>query len=105
MTVPSDREVKFRQMAAQFPDAPLAHFSLGKVLLEERRFAEAAGSLARATHLDAHFAAAWVSLGDAHAGAGQSEGARSAWSQARALALAQGHPELAEEIDERIAEL
>ena len=50
-------------------------------------------------------AAAIVSLGDAYVGAGQADKARQTLTRARDLALAQGHPSLAEEIDERLSEL
>jgi hypothetical protein len=55
--------------------------------------------------LDPTYAAAIVSLGDAYVGAGQGDKAREVLTRARELALAQGHPGLAEEIDERLSEL
>lgn len=96
---------QFKQMAAEFPDAPMAHFSLGKALLERRDYAGAVGALETAVRLDATYAAALVSLGDAHSGAGQTQQAREVLTRARELALAQGHPGLAEEIDERLNDL
>ncbi|WP_224242352.1 tetratricopeptide repeat protein [Hyalangium gracile] len=96
---------QFKQMAAEFPDSPMAHFSLGKAYLERRQYAEAVKSLEAAVRLDASYAAALVSLGDAHVGAGQEAQAREVLGRARELALAQGHPGLAEEIDERLSEL
>jgi uncharacterized protein HemY len=96
---------QFKQMAAEFPDSPMAHFSLGKLYLERRQYAEAVKSLEQATRLDPQYAAAMVSLGDAYAGAGQVEQAREVLSRARQVALSQGHPSLAEEIEGRLAEL
>jgi predicted Zn-dependent protease len=96
---------QFKQMAAEFPDSPMAHFSLGKVYLERRQYAEAAQSLEAASRLDPTYAAAIVSLGDAYVGAGQGDKAREVLTRARELALAQGHPGLAEEIDERLSDL
>jgi Flp pilus assembly protein TadD len=96
---------QFKQMAAEFPDSPMAHFSLGKALLERRLYAEAAQSLEQAARLDATYAAALVSLGDAYSGAGQADKAREALTRARTLAVAQNHLGLAEEIDERLSEL
>lgn len=96
---------QFKQMAAEFPDSPMAHFSLGKAYLERRQYAEAVQSLEEAVRLDSSYAAALVSLGDAHAGAGQAGQAREVLERAKALALAQGHPGLAEEIDERLSDL
>ncbi|MDY7226695.1 tetratricopeptide repeat protein [Hyalangium rubrum] len=96
---------QFKQMAAEFPDSPMAHFSLGKLLLERREYAEAVKSLEAATRLDPQYAAALVSLGDAYAGAGQNPQAREVLTRAREVALAQSHPSLAEEIDERLSDL
>jgi TolA-binding protein len=103
MTV--DREAQFRKLVEAFPGSPMGHFSLGKLLLEERRYPEAAASLAEATRLDPGYAAALLALGEAHAGAGQKGAARQVWEQARARALEQNHPSLAEEIDALLAEL
>jgi tetratricopeptide (TPR) repeat protein len=96
---------QFKQMAAEFPDSAMAQFSLGKAYLERRQYAEAVKSLEAAVRLDAQYAAAMVSLGDAYAGAGQAEQAREVLTRARGVALAQNHPGLAEEIDERLADL
>jgi cytochrome c-type biogenesis protein CcmH/NrfG len=103
MTV--DREAQFRKLVEQFPDSPMGYFSLGKLLLEQRRYAEAATSFATATRLDPTYAAALLAWGEALAGDGQREAARAAWEQARARALEQNHPSLAEEIDELLAGL
>src|SRR6185436_4879699 len=48
----SEREAMFRQMVTEFPDSPMGHFSLGKFLLEEKRWAEAVASLEQAVKLD-----------------------------------------------------
>ncbi|XXF79288.1 tetratricopeptide repeat protein [Myxococcaceae bacterium GXIMD 01537] len=96
---------QFQQMAAEFPDSPMAHFSLGKLYLERRLYPEAARSLEEAVRLDASYAAALVSLGDAYAGAGQPDKAREVLTRARDTALAQSHGSLAAEIDERLADL
>jgi len=93
---------QFKKMAEQFPDAPMTHFSLGKALLEARRYAEAATALENAVRLDPSYAAALVSLGDAYGGAGQTDKAREVLTRARDTALAQSHASLAEEIDERL---
>lgn len=96
---------QFKQMAADFPDAPMAHFSLGKAYLEARRYAEAAQALEKAVRLDSQYAAAMVSLGDAYIGAGETEKAREVLTRARDTALGQSHASLAEEIDERLSGL
>jgi tetratricopeptide (TPR) repeat protein len=96
---------QFKQMAAEFPDSPMAQFSLGKAYLERRQYAEAVKSLEDAVRLDSEYAAALVSLGDAYAGAGQVDKAREVLTRAKERALAQKHPGLAEEIDERLTDL
>lgn len=105
MSMSDARLEQFKKMVASFPDSPMSHFSLGKLYLERRQYAEAAQALEAAVRLDPAYAAALVALGDAWAGAGEPEKAREAFGQARAHALAQGHAGLAEEIDERIADL
>ncbi len=99
------RLAQFQQMVTEFPEAPMAHFSLGKLYLERREYAQAVKSLEAATRLDPTYAAALVSLGDAYSGAGQVEQAREVLTRARQVALDQKHPSLAEEIDERLSEL
>src|SRR2546421_143835 len=74
--MPDDREQRYLAMISQFPDSPLGHFSLGRFHLEAGRFAQAAASLARCTGLDPTYAAALLSLGDAYAGAGETEKAK-----------------------------
>jgi uncharacterized protein HemY len=96
---------QFKKMVADFPDSPMSHFSLGRLYLERRQYAEAAGALESAVRLDPTYAAALVALGDAYAGAGDSARAREVLGRAKEHALAQKHPGLAEEIDERIADL
>jgi TolA-binding protein len=100
-----EREAQFRKLVEQFPKSPMGHFSLGKLLLEQRRYREAAESLETATRLDAGYAAALVALGEALAQEGQTEKARAVWEQARARALEQKHPSLAEEVGELLAGL
>jgi Flp pilus assembly protein TadD len=101
----SEREAQFRKLAADHPASPMVHFSLGKLLLDERRYAEAVESLQAAVSLQPEYAAALVSLGDALIGAGRRDEARQMLERARGTALGQNHPSLAEEIDERLAEL
>lgn len=100
-----DREAKYLQLIAQFPDSPLGYFSLGRYRLEQGRFDDAAAQLARCVQLDPSYAAALLSLGDALAAAGRVSEARDAFARGREAALAQNHPTLADEIDERVADL
>ncbi len=83
----------------------MGHFSLGKLLLEQRRYGEASVSLATATRLDPSYAAALVALGEALVGEGREKDARAAWEQARLRAREQHHPSLAEEVDALLATL
>lgn len=83
----------------------LGYFSLGKYYLELVRYPDAVKVLIRCTELDATYAVVLVALGDAWAGARDAVKAREAFGRVRAFALQQGHPELAEEIDEWVSEL
>ncbi|MFL5321384.1 MAG: tetratricopeptide repeat protein [Myxococcaceae bacterium] len=96
------REDKFKQIVAQFPDSPMGHYSLGRLYLEQRRFAEACAPLEKATTLDPSYAAALVCLGDAYSGAGRTEDARRVFTNAKEIALAQKHDGLAEEIQDKL---
>jgi uncharacterized protein HemY len=100
-----DREALFRKMIQDFPQSPMGHFSLGKLLLEQKRYAEAATHFEHAARLQPDYAAALVSLGDAYSGAGDKAKAKEALQRARQHALSQNHTGLAEEIDGRIADL
>jgi Flp pilus assembly protein TadD len=99
------REAQFQKLVQDFPASPMGHFSLGRLYLEERRYAEAVQALERAVGLDGTYAAALVALGEAYACAGRAEDARAVYGKAKEVALAQKHPGLAEEIDERLGEL
>lgn len=100
-----EQEATYRKRVAVFPHSPLTHFSLGRYLLEKGRFADAVGPLEEANRLQPDYAAALVALGDAYAGARRTEDARRTFERAKAVALAQNHPSLADEIDERLADL
>jgi uncharacterized protein HemY len=96
----SDREKQFLAMVEEFPESPMGHFSLGKLYLTERRYAEAAKSIEQAVRLDPEYAAALVALGDAYASSGQVAKAKEVLTRARSTALGQSHQSLADEIDE-----
>lgn len=72
----------FKKLVQQFPDSPMGHFSLGRLYVDEKRWDEAAVALGNATKLDPGYAAAFVALGDAYAGAGKKDEAKAAWQQA-----------------------
>ena len=101
-----ERETRYLSMIQQFPDSPLGYFSLGRYYLEQARFVDSAAQLsAGAWRWTPTYAAALLSLGDAYAGDEAWSDARSAYARARSAALAQNHPTLAKEIDERVDEL
>jgi len=104
-TVPDAREQKYLDMIAQFPESPLGHFSLARYYVEVGRFQEAIPALERCLKEEPAWAAAMVSLGDALAGAGRAQEAIEVLTRARESALAQSHASLAEDIDERLADL
>ncbi|MCA3012135.1 MAG: tetratricopeptide repeat protein, partial [Myxococcaceae bacterium] len=77
-----DRERLFLEMTREFPDSPMGFFSLGRLYLDEQRWAESVAALAEATRLDPTYAAAFVALGDAQLGLGQRDAARATWQRA-----------------------
>lgn len=101
----TDREKQFLEMVKEFPDSPMGHFSLGKLYLEQRRWAEAARSLEEAVRLDPEYAAALVALGDAYAGLGRNEEAREAYQRALSTRHGQADASLKEDVARRIEEL
>jgi predicted Zn-dependent protease len=95
----------FRQMVTDFPDSQMGHFSLGKFLLEEKRFADSVLALEKAVAIDPNYAAAWVSLGDAHAGAGDAAKAKAAWERALETPHGKRDASLQSDLEQRINEL
>ena len=101
----SERETMFRQMVKDYPDAAMGWFSLGKLLLEERRAPEAAEALRQAVTVDPDYAAAWVALGDAMTASSNKEGARDAWQRALATPLGQRDLSLQGDLEDRLRAL
>lgn len=101
----TEREQQFLELVREFPDSPMGHFSLGKLYLDERRFAESAKALEQAASLDPHYAAALVALGDAYAGLGDLARAREAYERARSTPLAKRDASLVDDIERRLEEL
>lgn len=101
----SDRETMFKEMISQFPDSAMGYFSLGRLYVDERRWGEAVATLGQAVALDPTYAAAWVALGDAHAGAGAKEEARKAWGRALETPLGQRDMSLQSDLEQRLREL
>jgi predicted Zn-dependent protease len=87
------RSELFRAHVAADPANALFRFSLGQELLKEGAPAEAAEQLRRAAEAKADWMMPRVLLGKALAAVGDRAGARAAWTDALALAVAQGHEE------------
>jgi predicted Zn-dependent protease len=100
-----EREAMFQSMVNEFPDSPMGHFSLGKYFLEKGRYAESAAALSKAVELDPGYAAAWVALGDARAGAGDNDGAKAAWHKALETPHGKKDMSLQGDLEQRINDL
>jgi uncharacterized protein HemY len=101
----NDREAMFKEMVRQFPDSQMGHFSLGRFYVDEKRWAEAVAALSEAVKLDPSYAAAFVALGDAHAGLGQKDEAKRSWERALATPLGRRDMSLQADLDQRIRDL
>lgn len=100
-----DREATFKQLISQFPDSPMGHFSLGRLYVDEKRWAEAAQALEEAVRLDPNYAAALVALGDAHNGNDDKPAAKAAWERALATPHGQKDLSLQSDLEQRIRDL
>ncbi len=105
MRAVNDREALFKEMVSQFPDSPMGHFSLGRLYVDEKRWAEAIIALGAAVKLDPHYSAAIVALGDAHAGQGDKDGAKAAWQRALATPHGQRDASLQADLEQRIRDI
>jgi cytochrome c-type biogenesis protein CcmH/NrfG len=103
--MPSDREQMFLDMTREFPDSPMGFFSLGRLYLDEQRWAESVKALAEAVRLDPTYSAAWVALGDAQLGQGQRDEARATWQRALETPHARRDMSLQADLDQRIRDL
>ncbi len=95
----------FKQMTQQFPDSPMGFFSLGRLYVDEKRWAEAAVALGAAVRLDPNYAAAFVALGDAHAGAGKKDDAKAAWQSALDTPHGRRDASLQADLEQRIRDI
>jgi len=103
--MPEDPEALYRQLMAQDSESTLPRFSLGKLCLEQRRYAEAVELLRFCVGRQGDWASAWLLLGDALVGAEERAAAREAYARCSELAVAQHHASLADEADEKSAAL
>lgn len=100
-----DREQLFLQMTQEFPDSPMGFFSLGRLYLDEKRWAESVKALAEAVRLDPGYAAAWVALGDAQVGLGQRDAAKTTWQRALETPLGKRDLSLQSDLEQRLRDL
>lgn len=100
-----DREATFKQMVSQFPDSPMGFFSLGRLYVDEKRWAEAVKPLEEAVRLDPHYSAALVALGDAFAGQGNKDAAKSAWQRALETPHGRRDMSLQADLEQRIRDI
>ena len=100
-----DRSAFFAERVREQPENPLFRFSLGQALVNAGRAAEAVGHLRLAAGSRADWMMPRILLGRALHAAGDTTGARAAFSDALSLARAQGHEDPEEELVALIASL
>lgn len=103
--MPSDRESMFLQMTREFPDSPMGFFSLGRLYLDEKRWAESVTALSQAVTLDPNYSAAWVALGDAQLGLSKRDEAKAAWQRALETPHAKRDLSLQGDLEQRLRDL
>lgn len=99
-----ERERKYLDMIAQFPESHLGYFSLGRYYVEVGRFAEAIAPLERCLQEEPEWTAAMVPLADALAATGQRDKAVGVLERALGTGQAK-HSGIAADIEERLEEL
>jgi tetratricopeptide (TPR) repeat protein len=99
------REATFLKVITDFPDSPMGYFSLGRLYLDAKRYADAVTRLSEAVRLDPNYSAAWVALGDAHGNAGEKEQAKAAYERALATPHGQRDGSLQGDLAQRLQDL
>jgi tetratricopeptide (TPR) repeat protein len=99
------REATFRKLIADFPTSPMGYFSLGRLCLEERRFAEAVHAFQAACARNAEYTAAWVGLGDAYLALSDSRQAKAAFEAALNTPHGKKDASLQDDLAERLREI
>lgn len=99
-----EREKKYLDMIAQFPESPLGHYTLGRYYVEVRRFAEAIAPLQRCLAEEPEWTAAMLALADAFAGTGDKARAVEVLERAKQTPTA-GHASMAADIEDRLEDL
>lgn len=95
----------FLEMTREFPDSPMGFFSLGRLYLDEKRFADSIKALAEAVRLDPGYAAAWVALGDAQLGLSLRDDAKATWQRALETPHARRDMSLQGDLESRLRDL
>jgi len=99
-----DRERKYLDQIAQFPESPLGYFTLGRLYVEQGRFQEAIAPLERCLVDEPEWTAALVALADAYAGTGGKAKAIELLERAKSTPQA-SHGGLAADIADRLEDL
>jgi predicted Zn-dependent protease len=100
-----DAVAHWEKILAAQPANNLARFSLGKVLFDAGRVAEAREHLARALEAKPDWMVVQILLGRCELALGNKAAARAAFERARQLAIEQDHEGPREEMEHLLAEL
>lgn len=82
---------KFESMVGQFPDRPVARFSLAKAYQEAGKLEEAVREYEQAVALRSDWMAAWILLGKLQLELQRQEAAIQSFRKAKELAIEQDH--------------
>ena len=99
------REEMFRQVLEIDPDDPLANFGLGQLKVEAGAHGEAVPLLERAVTADSDHSAAYLALGRAWEGLGETERARQVYATGVGVAARRGDLKTANAMHERLGQL
>lgn len=102
--MPNDRIAALEKMLARSPDDARARFGLALELEKLGRWEEAAAQLARYLELTDDEGNAWGRLGHALRQLGRDDEAREAYARGMTAARAHGHPTMAAEFEEVLAD-
>ena len=79
-------------------DSAMLRLTIARALLEQGQLTRAESHLEKALELDGSYTAAWKDLGKARQMSGDSDGARSAWSQGIEIARKNGDKQAEKEM-------
>lgn len=101
----TSRAEALEAMLAKGQDNALLRMTLGKVLADEGRHAEALAHLQAAVTQDPGYSAAWNLLGRVHLAMGHTEDARTVWTRGLAVARDKGDMQVVRELEVRLRKL